>query len=480
MPLAPRVIPLGAPMNVRIEDVSPVEKKMIVEIPWTTVADRLGVAYRELGKGVALKGFRKGKAPRSVLEQIYAPRVHAEVAHQLVRESFFTANQQHKLGAVAEPRVEQGGQIKKGEPFAFAAIIEIKGDVAVDGWQGLAIERRRLAVAEAEVDKALEALRREHTELVPIEDRATTALGDVIILHVKGTIGEHAIDQPRFGVDLDDAEREPVPGLRAALTGVALDTKDKLIEIDVPADHPDDNLRGRHAHLTVTVVEARAKVVPALDDDFAKDTGKGDTIDALRAATRKDLEDRETSIIRSESRQAALRALVKKFQIPVASSLVERAVEMQYNRLRSMIGMPPDREGSGLTGDLRVKMRPASTDEVRGQLLLESIADAEKLVVSDEELMANVAQAAKAKNMPPARLRAEWDRDGRLDSARWSMRQDKVLDLLVEKAAITDVDQLTEVAGAGGELGAGGPIDMAPDHGTHGDSGHVHGPDCDH
>jgi trigger factor len=464
-------------MNVRIEDVSPVEKKLIVEIPWTTVADRLGAAYRELGKGVALKGFRKGKAPRSVLEQIYAPRVHAEVAYQLVRESFFTANAQHKLGAVAEPRVEQGGQIKKGEPFAFAAIVEIKGDVVVDGWQGLAIERRRMNVEEAEVDKALEALRKEHTELVPIEDRTVTQAGDVVILHVKGTIGEHPIDQPRFGVDLDDPEREPVPGLREALTGIPLDTKDKVIEVDIPADHADENLKGRHAHLTVSVVEARAKVVPNLDDDFAKDTGKGDTLDALKAALRADLEAREQSIIKSEARQNALRALVKKFQIPVASSLVDRAVEMQYNRLRAMIGMPPDREGAGLTNDLREKMKPAGTDEVRGQLLLEAIADAEKLAVTDDELMTHVANAAKARNVPPARLKAEWERDGRLDSARWSMRQDKVLDLLVDKAAVTEVDKLTEAPDSGLGVGAGGPIATAPAHGEH---GHVHGPDCDH
>jgi trigger factor len=462
-------------MNVRIEDVSPVEKKLIVEIPWNTVADRLGAAYRELGKGVALKGFRKGKAPRSVLEQIYAPRVHAEVAYQLVRESFFTANAQHKLGAVAEPRVEQGGQIKKGEPFSFAAIVEIKGDVTVDGWQGLGIERRKLDIPEAEVDKALEALRKEHTELVPIEDRQVTQAGDVVILHVRGTIGEHPIDQPRFGVDLDDPEREPVPGLREALTGIPLDTKDKVIEVEIPADHPDENLKGRQAHLTVTVVEARAKVVPALDDDFAKDTGKGDTLDALRAALRSELEARESSIIRSEARQNALRQLVKKFQIPVASSLVDRAVEMQYNRLRAMIGMPPDREGSGLTNDLREKMKPAGTDEVRGQLLLEAIADAEKIAVADDELMNHVAQAAKARNVPPARLKAEWERDGRLDSARWSMRQDKVLDLLVEKANVTEVEKLSEPAEGG--LLAGAPIAAAP---VHGDAGHVHGPDCDH
>ncbi|MGH9886425.1 MAG: trigger factor family protein, partial [bacterium] len=108
-------------MQVRIEDVSPVEKKMFVEVPWETVSQKLGDAYRELGKGVALKGFRKGKVPRPVLEQVYGPRINAEVATQLVRESFFRASEQHKLAPVAEPRVEEAAPIKKGQPFTFAA-----------------------------------------------------------------------------------------------------------------------------------------------------------------------------------------------------------------------------------------------------------------------------------------------------------------------------------------------------------------------
>src|SRR5579871_5133028 len=116
-------------MQFRIEDVSPVEKKLFVEIPWETVSLKLGNAYRELGKGAALKGFRKGKVPRPVLEQVYGLRVNAEVAYELVRESFFKATEEHNLAAVAEPRVDRTTPIKKGQPFSFEAIIEIRGEV---------------------------------------------------------------------------------------------------------------------------------------------------------------------------------------------------------------------------------------------------------------------------------------------------------------------------------------------------------------
>jgi trigger factor len=454
-------------MQVRIEDVSPVEKKMFVEIPWETVSQKLGDAYKELGKGVALKGFRKGKVPRPVLEQVYGQRVHAEVAYELVRESFFRANQEHNLAAVAEPRVEEADPIKKGQPFKFAAIIEVRGEVTPVDYKSLPIERRKLNIPETAVEEALAQLRREHTELRPIEGRDITAAGDIVGLSISGTIGEHEINQPQFAVDLDDEEREPLPGIRAALMGIPLDTKDKQIEIQVPEDAKDESIRGRKANLTITVIEARAKDVPELDDEFAKDTGKAETLDGLRAAIRKELEDKEQETIDREAREAVLREVIKKNPIPVASSLVERSVEVQYARLRQMLGMKPERGNPGLTEELKEKMRPAGTDEVRGQLVLEAIADKEGVTVTDEELGKHVEQTAKGRNMAPAKLRAEWQRDGRLDNVTYSLRQDKVLKFLVDNATVTEVEKLTE---------QGTPV-PAPGHG---EEGHVHGPDCDH
>ena len=459
-------------MQVRIEEVSPVEKKLFVEVPWETVSEKLGTAYRELGKGVALKGFRKGKVPRTVLEQVYGARVNAEVAYELVRESFLRANQQHNLAAVAEPRVEEAAPIKKGQPFTFQAIIEVRGEVVPQDYAGLAIERRRLAIPESAVDEQLAQLRREHTELRPIEGRTVTEVGDVVGLSVTGTIGEHQINQPQFAVDLDDEEREPLPGMRQALIGLPIDTKDKKLELTVPDDYKDETLRGRKADLTVTILEARAKEVPELDDEFAKDTGKADTLDGLRAALRKELEERETTTIDREAREGVLRELIKKNQIPVAGSLVERAVEMQFQRLRQMLGMKADRQNplAGLSDELRAKMRPAGADEVRGQLLLEAIADKENIAVTDAELGKHIEDTAKARNTPAAKLRAEWQRDGRIDNVTYSLRQDKVLQFLVEKAEVTEVEKLSQ---------PGTPVPDAPEP-AHGHEGHVHGPDCDH
>ena len=266
-------------MQIRVEDVSPVEKKLIVEVPWDLVSQKLGVAYRELGRGVAIKGFRKGKAPRSVLEQLYGPRVKAEVAVDLIRESFYRGVAEHQLAAVSEPRDVEGAEIKKGEPFTFNAIVEVKAEFEPKDYIGMPLERRKLAIEDDAVDKALDDVRRERTELVPIEGRDTTEAADVLALNITGTIGEHPVDQKRFVVELDDPEREPVPGLFAALTGVPIATAGRQLELPIGDDWKDENLRGRVAKLTVSILEARAKDVPALDDELAKDTGRADTLD---------------------------------------------------------------------------------------------------------------------------------------------------------------------------------------------------------
>jgi len=431
-------------MDVRIEPVSEVEKKLVVEVPWDTVSAKLRNAYRDLARGVSLKGFRKGKVPRSVLERMFGKRVHAEVATQLVRESFISAATEHQLDAVSEPQLDLDKfSIKKGQPFAFEAIVEVRGEIEAKDYDGMELTRRPLDVTEEAVDNALESLRREQTELMPIEDRKNTAPTDLLMVSVKGKLGEHDIDRPQITVDLEQPDREPLPGLVAALTGIPLDTTEAGIELKVPDDYPDEDIKGKTAELTVSIIDARQKDVPELDDELAKDLGRGENLDELRQSVRKELEEHQQEQIDSELRDAALRELVKRNQIPVAKSLVERAIQMQHERLKMMLGMTAeqgDNPAFALDDEMREKMRPQALDEVRGQLLLDAVAKQESIEVSDDDLSDRVGDMAAARKVPAARLRAELDRDGRLDNIRFQLLQDKTLDLLVSRATVTEKD----------------------------------------
>jgi trigger factor len=307
-------------MQVRIEEVSPVEKKLVVEVPWTTVSDKLGAAFRELSRSVNLKGFRKGKVPRSVLEQMFGKRVRAEVADQLVRESFITATTEHNLAAVSEPRVDEALTIHSGQPFSFEAIVEVRGEFTPQDYTGMELTKRPVEVADKALEHAILHLQREHTELLPIEDRDVLAETDVVALSIKGTLGEHPIDR-QLTLDLADREHEPLPGLSTALVGLSVKAEAHPIEIAIPADHPEEAIAGQTAKLELTILDARKAEVPSLDDDFAKDTGKADSMDALRQVVRDDLAKRAADEIENEVRDAALRELVKRNQIPKVWSI---------------------------------------------------------------------------------------------------------------------------------------------------------------
>ena len=219
----------------------------------------------------------------------------------------------------------------------------------------------------------------------------------------------------------------------------------------------------------MTILEARAKDVPALDDEFAKDTGKADTLDGLKAALRKELEDKEQETIDREAREDVLREVIKKNQIPVAGSLVDRSVEMQYQRLRQMLGMKPERGTAGLTtDDLHEKMRPAGADEVRGQLLLEAIADKESVTVTDEELD------------EPRRD----DREGAQHGAREAPRRVAARRPPRQRHVLAPPGQGAEVPRRQRDRDRGREADPAGHAAcrdpAHGNEGHVHGPDCDH
>jgi trigger factor len=429
-------------MQVRIEEVSPIAKKLIVQVPWETVSSKLGEAYRDLGRNVSLKGFRKGKVPRSVLERMFGKQVRQEVAGQLVRESFITAATEHELDAVSEPHLEHELEIQRGKPLEFEAVVEVKGKPEVGEYEGFELERRRLQVADEAVDKALAALRDEHTELMPIEGRDVSASTDVIAIKLSGTLGDQELDRPQLVVDLGDKEREPLPGLAKALTGLPLSAEDHPIELEIPSDFPDESVAGKTAALTISILDARKKEVPELDDELAKDTGKAESLDELRQVLRAELEKRESRMIENEVQEAALKELVKRNQIPVAEALVERAIDSKLQRFQQMLGIQPG-QGPAFGEEMRKDLRDGAADDVRGQLLLEALAEKESLEVSDEDLDARIAEIASDQNAQPARLRAEMDRDGRLETLRFQLRQEKALDLIVSRAQVTEVDKLS-------------------------------------
>jgi trigger factor len=428
-------------MQVQVESLSPVEKKVAVEIPWERVREKLDAAYKELGKDVKLKGFRPGKVPRPVLERMFARQVHNEVARDLVNESFVFAAREHKLEPVAEPVVEDA-VIKNGEAFKYSARVEIRGDVELKQVDGLTGSRKKVVVEDKEVDAALEHQRRQHTDFKPITGRTEAAATDVLVIALKGTLGDQKLDRPELLVDLTDHSQEPLPGIATALLGIPFDAKDKPLTLTFADDHAIKEIAGKKAELTITVKDAREKAVPALDDEFAKDTGLAETLADLKAKLREEITKEKSASAEREMRAGVLKAFVAANEIPVAPALVERGVDAQIERASMslrMQGIDIAKSGIDLNG-LREKMREPAIEEVRGQLLLEALAEREKIEISDADVDAKVVELSEQRGKPPGKLKAEMNRDGSLDSLRWRLRQEKALDHVVARATITETE----------------------------------------
>ena len=249
-------------MQITIEDLSPVEKKVEFELPWAEVAPKLDKAYDSLRRGVRLPGFRPGKVPRAMLERMYRRQVEDEVARELVERSLGQAIQENQIQPVAPPAVAEI-EIKTGAPFKFSARVEVRSQVTPKDYAGIEVNRRPPVVTDEQVAEALEGYRRRLTQFKPVDSRKETGDADLVRAEISGKVGEHKIKRRELMVDLEDDVGGPLPGLASRLRGKPIGGEPVEVDYTLPAEGPPPELAGRHVHLHVTIKEARQKQVPA-------------------------------------------------------------------------------------------------------------------------------------------------------------------------------------------------------------------------
>jgi trigger factor len=439
-------------MQITIEDVSPVEKRVEFELPWADVAPKLEKAYDSLRKGVKLAGFRPGKVPRALLERMYRRQVEEEVARDLVEHSLGQAIRENQLQPVAPPTVDEL-EIKTGAPFKFTARVEVRSQVTPKDYSGIPLDRRPPKVADEEIERALDGYRRRLTEYKPIDGRTETGPTDLVRIEMSGRVGEHKIKRREVLLDLEDDVSGALPGLASRLRGKPIAGKDH-IEIDYtlpsapepeagtapPAGAPPAELAGKHVHLHVTIKEAREKKVPALDDEMAKDTGEAETLDGLRAKIREKLLEADQQRIKRELERALVKELVKRNEFPVAPALVDRYAQLIVNRAKSQLMMLGVDVEAVDDDKMRDEMRAEAEEEARGAILIQAIAEREGISVSDADLQKRVAELAAARNENPKQLRADLEKDHRIHQIENQIREQKTLDMLISQAKISDAD----------------------------------------
>jgi trigger factor len=427
-------------MKIQVENVSPVERKVSIEVDPDRVAQELERAYVGLGRRVKLRGFRPGKAPRKVLERQFRAEIEGEVLEKIVQQTFAEAVKVESIPLVAPPHVSVSEGVADGKPVRYTARVEVKPSIEPKDYRGLEISRKPPEVTEQMVSDELSRLQESMSQLVPVEGRFEAQEGDWAVIDHEGTIDGAPFEGGKAeGVTVKVAPGSISEGNLEALKGKKLD---ETVELDEPfaADHRVEELRGKVAHMKVTLRALKTRQLPALDDALAKEVGiEGiETLDALRARIRADLEKREKRRAESEAKDALVKAALAKNEFEVPPALVERAIDAMLEGAAERFA----RSGIDIRkleldfARMRADMRDQALLQVRGALLLEAIADAEKIEVTDEDLQAEAARIAEELGAPLAKVQQQMRGKDAREALKNRVREDKALALLSSAANI--------------------------------------------
>ena len=429
-------------MKIEVEAVSPVEQKVTVEVDPERVAKELDSAYATLGRQVKLRGFRAGKIPRNVLERHFRDEVERDVVERLVRASFDDAVREQDIKAVAPPRVEVPEvALQTSQPFRFTARVEVKPKLEPKDYKGMEATRRPVEVTDQMIAGELTRIQDGMAQLVPVEQRFDAQDGDYAVIDHEGTIDGQPFEGGKAeGITVRVGQGELVDGSIPQLVGKKLG---ETLEFDqaFPADHRVELLRDKMAHFKVTLKALKARHLPSLDDEFAKDLGAEgvDTLEALRARIREDLSKREARRSDIELRDVLVKAALAKNDVEVPPSLVERAIDAMIGGAGERFarqGMDIRKMGLDLP-KLRADLREQALVQVKGALLLEAIADAEKIEVTEEDVEAEIAKTATELNLPLAKVQQQLRGDEARVALRNRIREDKALAFLTSEAKLT-------------------------------------------
>ena len=423
-------------MKIQVESLSPVEKKVTVEVDPERVAREFDRAYAALGRRVKLRGFRPGKVPRAVLERTFKDQVQGDVVERLVSETFEHAVREHDIDAVAPPHVNVGeAGPDPARPFSYSARVEVKPAIAAKDYRGLPVARKPAAVTDETVEAELGRLRESMAQLVAVEGRDLAALGDWAVIDYEGTVDGQPFEGGKAaGAVVEVKEGSFLAGEIAALAGRRVGEALELDQV-FPADFRDEKLRGRTGRFAVVLKGLRERKVPALDDGMAKEVGiEGvETLEALRARIRADLEKREKRREEAELHDQLVKGALTRNDFEVPPALVERAIDamMQSTAQRFAQQGLDVRELDLDVARIRADLREHALLQVKGALLLEAIADAEKVEVTDADVTAELEKRAAEMGVPVARLKLKPEaREG----LKQRIREDKAVALLAAHA----------------------------------------------
>lgn len=426
---------------IAVEDISTTKKRLKIEIPNDIVEKEFKESLDNVRKRARIPGFRPGKAPESLIEKRFGDDIKADILDRLVPKYYSEALKEAALVPVTLPKFESALQIKRNEPLSFALTVEVRPNVGDLSYRGLKVKDIPVEVEDREVEETIKGLQEERAMFEAVE-REIKADDVIVIDYVKlDPKGEKELSSAKDQV-MNLGNNLAPKGILDEITGKK---KGDTVEITLPSSEGEEETEGpeKGNRLRITIKEVKEKKLPAIDDEFAKDFGK-ENIESLKEKVKEGILGAKKERSAGQQKEKLLEGLVGAYHFDVPDSLLERELETlvvnekHKNPPKGLTG-GKDADAASQADDsaLDAELRPKAVNNVKAAILLDMIAEKEGITVTEEEMKTRIAILARHLQTTPERvINLFVTKDGSLDNLRRTIRDEKVMDLVLSKAEI--------------------------------------------
>lgn len=421
-------------MKISVEDISPVKKKIVIEVPPEDIDREMNTAYMQLASEVRIDGFRKGKAPRAILESRYKDYVLSEVASKVIENSYPKVIQEKKLSPVSRPAIDVKEGIKQGHSFSYTATVEVRPEIKIEGYLGMELKKQEAQVSDDEIEKSMEHLRESNAYFNEVDRVAQEK--DMVVVDFQGFMDGRPMENSKASeYPVVIGANMLVPDLENALKGVKKgDEKD--IEIKFPAGYDRKELAGKEAIFKIKVKTVKERVLPVLDDEFAKDL-KLDNLAQLKDKIKEAIINQKKAEEKERLKKEILENLIKKNAFDTPPSLVAAYLHTFVSQATENIkkGKIKPEDAALMTPEkLNEKYLPVAEARVKEEMILDAVARQENIAVSEDEINVRIKEIAEEHHQKAEDIKKQLIKQGSDNLLAASMLEEKVFDFIIEKA----------------------------------------------
>jgi len=434
-------------MDVKIEETGVLARKVIVTLPADDVQSKLKEAYDKLKKEVKIKGFRRGKVPRSIIEKHYKPQVEAEVGEKLVQDTYFEAIEKEGVDPVVHPEIKSVNYNDDGS-FVYEAEVELRPVFELGQYKGLEVEKEEVEVTDEEIQLEIEEMRKNLAPLQAVTDRPIQN-EDIVVVDFQGYHEGEAMPQVKndnFSVEVGSGKMGPE--FEEKLVGMNKDDEGAQ-EVDFPENHPNPLLKGKKVEFKIKVKEVQERVLPEVNDEFAKDAGEEfNTLDELKASIKDRIAKHREERLESTITDRVMQKLLDNTEFEVPNRLVAYEIEQMIKQTEQQFeqsGM--SLEAAGLTREkLAEQNAELAKKRVRGDFILKKIAEVEDIKLADEDMDRGFKRIGDMYNMPVAKVKEFFQNRDDLLPLMNELLNEKILAFLREQSVMVAPAKKEEAA----------------------------------